>query len=173
MTTLAAIAVMTVLGAVASSLLLMAARRVPADEEPAVDSIEACLPRIQCGQCGYPGCRPYARAILRGDAAINQCPPGGQATIDALARVMQAASVHPDPGFGQLDPTQVAWIDESACVGCARCLDACPVDAIIGAHPYTHTVLTDECTGCALCLPACPVDCIQIRDPNPEIHRYE
>ena len=173
MATLAAIAVMTGLGAAASGLLLLAARRLPADDEPAVDAIEACLPLIQCGQCGYPGCRPYARAILRGQAAINQCPPGGQKTIDALARVMHTASLLPDAGFGQLDSSLVAWIDEQACVGCARCLDACPVDAIVGAHPYTHTVLTAECTGCTLCVPACPVDCIYMEPPDTEIHRYE
>jgi electron transport complex protein RnfB len=125
--------------------------------------IDALLPQTQCTRCGYSGCAPYAAAIAGGEAAINQCPPGGKATIEALARLLERPVLPLNPNNGVEAPLQVAWIDESRCIGCARCLSPCPVDAIVGAPKYMHTVLADRCTGCELCLPPCPVDCIEMR----------
>ena len=125
--------------------------------------IDALLPQTQCTRCGYPGCSPYAAAIVSGEAQINQCPPGGQATIDALAALLDRPPLPLNPANGIEAPPRVAWIDESRCIGCARCLNPCPVDAIVGAQKYMHTVLADLCTGCELCLPPCPVDCIEMR----------
>ncbi len=134
--------------------------------EPApgvVARIDALLPQTQCTRCGYPGCKPYAAAIAGGETEINQCPPGGSATIAALA-ALTGRPVQPlNPVHGMESPPRVAWIDESRCIGCARCLAPCPVDAIIGAAKYMHTVLAGRCTGCELCLPPCPVDCIEMR----------
>ena len=128
--------------------------------------IDALLPQTQCTRCGFPGCSPYAAAIVRGEAQINQCPPGGQATIDALARLLNQPVLPLNPTHGVESPPRVAWIDEARCIGCARCLAPCPVDAIIGAAKYMHTVLIERCTGCELCLAPCPVDCIEMR-PGP------
>jgi electron transport complex protein RnfB len=128
--------------------------------------IDALLPQTQCTRCGYAGCRPYAAAIAAGEADINQCPPGGIATIAALAALLDRPIQPLNPRFGVEGPPTVAWIDESRCIGCARCIAPCPVDAIIGAARYMHTVLEDRCTGCELCLPPCPVDCIEMR-PGP------
>jgi Na+-translocating ferredoxin:NAD+ oxidoreductase subunit B len=125
--------------------------------------VEALLPQTQCTRCGYPGCAPYAAAIACGEAEINQCPPGGMAVIEALARLLDRPALPLNPDNGVEKPDQVAWIDESRCIGCARCLSPCPVDAIVGAPKYMHTVLADRCTGCELCLPPCPVDCIEMR----------
>lgn len=125
--------------------------------------IDALLPQTQCRRCGYDGCRPYAEALARGEAAANRCPPGGQAVIEALAALTGGPALPLDPECGcELDPG-VAWIDPQACTGCARCLPVCPVDAIIGSHRLLHTVLTAECTGCELCIASCPVDCIHMR----------
>lgn len=125
--------------------------------------IDALLPQTQCTRCGFPGCSPYAAAIVSGEAQINQCPPGGQATIDALARLLNQPALPLNPTYGVESPPRVAWIDEARCIGCARCLAPCPVDAIVGAQKFMHTVLADRCTGCELCLPPCPVDCIEMR----------
>jgi electron transport complex protein RnfB len=125
--------------------------------------IDALLPQTQCTRCGYPGCAPYAAAIARGEAEINQCPPGGLAAIEALARLLNRPVLPLNPDNGVEGPARVAWIDESRCIGCARCLSPCPVDAIVGAPKYMHTVLASRCTGCELCLPPCPVDCIEMR----------
>jgi electron transport complex protein RnfB len=124
--------------------------------------IDELLPQTQCTRCGYAGCRPYAEAIASGDAPINQCPPGGKATIDALARLLGRPALDLNPANGTHAAARVARIDESRCIGCARCLAPCPVDAIVGAPKYMHTVLADRCTGCELCLPPCPVDCIEM-----------
>jgi Na+-translocating ferredoxin:NAD+ oxidoreductase subunit B len=129
--------------------------------------IDALLPQTQCTRCGYAGCSPYAEAIANGEAQINQCPPGGSATIDALAQLLNRAPLPLNPVNGIESPPRIAWIDEARCIGCARCLAPCPVDAIVGAQKYMHTVLADRCTGCELCLPPCPVDCIEMR-PAPE-----
>lgn len=142
-------------------ILGIAAVRFKVEGDPVVDKLDSCLPQTQCGQCTYPGCRPYAEAIASGEADINQCPPGGEATIEALANVM---GVEPKPlndEHGEhSDIPEVALIIEKDCIGCTLCIQACPVDAIIGAAKLMHTVIADECTGCELCLPPCPVDCI-------------
>jgi len=132
-----------------------------------VARIDALLPQTQCSRCGYAGCAPYAAAIARGEAEINQCPPGGKATIEALAQLLQRPVLPLNPVHGVEAPALVAWIDEARCIGCARCLAPCPVDAIVGAQKYMHTVLTERCTGCELCLPPCPVDCIEMRPAAP------
>jgi len=126
-------------------------------------SIDALLPQTQCTRCGYDGCRPYAAAIAAGDAEINQCPPGGSPTIASLAALLGRQPLPLNPANGIEAAPRVAWIDESRCIGCARCLAPCPVDAIVGAPKYLHTVLADRCTGCELCLPPCPVDCIELK----------
>ncbi|HEY4646482.1 MAG TPA: RnfABCDGE type electron transport complex subunit B [Steroidobacteraceae bacterium] len=130
---------------------------------PVIDAIDALLPQTQCTRCGYPGCRPYARAIAAGDADINQCPPGGNSTIRALATHLGREFAPLNPRYGTETQPLVAVIDEDRCIGCAKCLPACPVDAIVGAHRVMHTVLSADCTGCALCLSPCPVDCIDMR----------
>lgn len=128
-----------------------------------VARIDALLPQTQCTRCGYAGCKPYAAAIAHGEAQINQCPPGGSATISALAKLLDRPTQPLNPTHGAETAPRVAWIDESRCIGCARCLAPCPVDAIVGAAKYMHTVLIERCTGCELCLPPCPVDCIELR----------
>jgi electron transport complex protein RnfB len=137
-----------------------------------VARIDALLPQTQCTRCGYAGCRPYAAAIASGEAQINQCPPGGGTAIAALAALLGRPVLALNPLHGLETPPRVAWIDESRCIGCARCLAPCPVDAIVGAPKYMHTVLADRCTGCELCLPPCPVDCIELEDgPEPTLHQ--
>lgn len=128
--------------------------------EKFIKAIDAVLPQMQCGQCGYPGCEPYAAAIVKGDADINQCPPGDAEGIRKIAALL---GVEPKPlntRHGLPKPRAVAIIDENLCIGCTFCLRACPVDAIVGAAKQMHTVLTDECTGCELCVAPCPMDCI-------------
>jgi electron transport complex protein RnfB len=125
-----------------------------------VERIDVLLPQTQCTRCGYPACLDYARAIAHDEADINQCPPGGQAGIDALAAVLGRASKALNPVNGVEKPREVAVIDEDVCIGCTKCIQACPVDAILGASKMMHTILIDECTGCELCIAPCPVDCI-------------
>ena len=122
--------------------------------------IDALLPQTQCEQCGYHGCRPYAEAIARGEAEINQCPPGGVAGIEKLAALLQRPVLALNPEHGIEKPRTLARIVEADCIGCTKCIQACPVDAIVGASKLMHTVIEDDCTGCELCVPACPVDCI-------------
>ncbi|MBK1735037.1 hypothetical protein CKO15_07010 [Halorhodospira abdelmalekii] len=153
-----AVITLTLLAGLCGIGLGLAGRRLAGQRDPVVERIDALLPQTQCGQCGYPGCRPYAEAIAAGSAPINLCAPGGSATVQALAELLQ---VDPEPideaeGNGPL----VARIDEAQCIGCTRCLPACPVDAIVGAPKQLHTVLRSECTGCQLCVATCPVDCI-------------
>jgi electron transport complex protein RnfB len=124
--------------------------------------IDALLPQTQCEQCGYHGCRPYAEAIARGEAQINQCPPGGAAGIAKLAALLQRPALPLDPGHGVEKPRLLARIVEADCIGCTKCIQACPVDAIVGASKLMHTVMADDCTGCELCVAACPVDCIEL-----------
>ena len=148
-------------------LLGYAAIRFKAESNPIVDQIDHLLPQTQCGQCGYPGCRPYAEAIANEGAEINQCPPGGEAGIQALADLLGREVIPLNAENGKVKPKAVAIIDEATCIGCTLCIQACPVDAILGAAKQMHTVITDECTGCELCLPPCPVDCI-IMEPVKE-----
>jgi len=128
----------------------------------AADAIDSLLPQTQCTRCGYPGCRPYAEAIALEAAQINQCPPGGASTINALAALLDRAPLPLNPANGVEGPALVAIIDEDRCIGCARCLAPCPVDAIVGARRVMHTVIAGLCTGCELCVAPCPVDCIAI-----------
>jgi len=131
-----------------------------------VDRIDALLPQTQCEQCGYHGCRPYAEAIARGDAPINYCPPGGEAGIAKLATLLDQPVLPLDPEHGIEKPRMLARIVETDCIGCTKCIQACPVDAIVGSAKWMHTIIVDDCTGCELCIPACPVDCIDL-EPMP------
>lgn len=126
------------------------------------ERLDRILPQIQCGQCGYDGCRPYAEAMARGEAGIDRCPPGGDAGACALAHVLDVTAKPYDRTRGEYKPPTVAVIVEDDCIGCTKCIQACPVDAIVGAAKHMHTVVEPLCTGCELCLPACPVDCIDM-----------
>ncbi|MGE5338532.1 MAG: electron transport complex subunit RsxB [Gemmatimonadota bacterium] len=137
------------------------------DAASLADTIDRVLPQTQCTKCGFAGCRPYAEAIAQGAAGINQCPPGGAAGIAKLAALLHRPIVPLDPAFGVERPLLVALIDESRCIGCTLCIQACPVDAIVGAAKRMHTVVASLCTGCDLCLPPCPVDCIAMVDLDP------
>jgi electron transport complex protein RnfB len=164
---IAAILVMIGLGLVLGVVLGYSALKFKVEGDPLVDKIDAILPQTQCGQCGFPGCKPYATAIANGEADINQCPPGGEAGMRALADLM---GVEPKPlnaEHGQPKPKSVAVIEENLCIGCTLCIQACPVDAILGAAKHMHTVIASECTGCELCVAPCPVDCITM-EPIPE-----
>jgi electron transport complex protein RnfB len=143
-----------------SAVLVIAARMLGPGDDTAADAIERLLPRIQCAQCGYPGCRPYAKAIADGVADINRCPPGGDGTVRALANLLGRPTKPVDSSLGEASMHRRACIDESICIGCNRCAEACPVDAIAGLPQRMHTVIASHCTGCELCLPPCPVDCI-------------
>ena len=158
-----ALPVAAALAATLGAALGWAATRMRPDAERLAEQINALLPQTQCGRCRFEGCRPYARAIARGEADTDRCPPGGESTAAALARLLGRAPRPVDPQYGPVKPREVAWIDESRCIGCARCLPVCPVDAIVGAARFTHTVIAAQCTGCELCLPPCPVDCIELR----------
>ena len=125
-----------------------------------VDAIDALLPQTQCRRCRYDSCRAYAEAVAAGQAPINRCPPGGDATVAALANLLGIPALAIDPSCGLTTPLAIARIDEATCIGCTLCIRACPTDAIVGAAKLMHTVIADRCTGCELCLPPCPVDCI-------------
>jgi Na+-translocating ferredoxin:NAD+ oxidoreductase subunit B len=134
---------------------------------PLAERIDALLPQTQCGRCGYDRCRPYAEALACGEAALNRCPPGGRATIDALATLLQTPRLELDPRCGVEAALAVAVIDESECIGCTLCIQACPVDAIVGAAKRMHTVVASLCSGCERCVAPCPVDCISMLPPEP------
>lgn len=158
--------IVTLVGlATALAALLVGVSRLLAKETgSAADAIERLLPRIQCAQCGYPGCRPYAEAIADGTVEFNRCPPGGNDTIRAIAELLGRDPLPLDDSLGHASMQRRALIDETTCIGCNRCAEACPVDAIAGIPKRMHTVLAEHCTGCELCLPPCPVDCIAIVD---------
>ena len=127
-----------------------------------IERLDRVLPQTQCGQCGFDGCRPYAAAMARGEAATDHCPPGGDAGARALARILGTAEIPYDRSRGEHKPPQAALIVEADCIGCTKCIQACPVDAIVGGAKHMHTVIEPLCTGCELCVPACPVDCIEL-----------
>ena len=180
------VAVVCLMGLLLGALLGWAGRLARRDDDSLVEAIQTLLPQTQCAQCGYPGCRPYAEAIANG-TDINLCPPGGYSTIQNLAQLLgrtplplagavpgtttgrsaPALEQIPERGLEQLMEQTVARIDEQSCIGCALCLPACPVDAIVGAPKFMHTVITRHCTGCELCLAPCPVDCIDMRPVEP------
>lgn len=161
---LPALLTMVGLAAAAGFAAAFAARRSERERNRLVDEIDALLPQTQCGRCTFSGCRPYATALASGEADINQCPPGGHATAAALASLLGRVAKPVDPRFGNVSTqSMVAWIDEGACIGCVKCIQACPVDAIVGASKFMHTVISAQCTGCELCVPVCPVDCIVMR----------
>ena len=156
----AAVIVLAGMMAIAIGVLAWIQHRYPEQSDPLVGTINELLPQTQCAQCGYPGCRPYAEALVRESAPIDLCPPGGEATVQRIAELLPDSS---RAGATLEPPTpQVALIDEQRCIGCYLCIEACPVDAIVGAPKRMHTVLADRCTGCELCIPPCPVDCIKL-----------
>lgn len=162
-----AVLILTAIAGLCGIGLGMAGRRLAAQYDPMVERIDALLPQTQCGQCGYPGCRPYAEAVANKQAPVNLCVPGGNSTAAAIADLLQ---VDPQPVEGGDDQgPMVAFIDEQRCIGCTRCLPVCPVDAIIGAPRQMHTVLRDECTGCKLCVSSCPMDCIEMEPVEPPL----
>ncbi|MEC6796611.1 electron transport complex subunit RsxB [Photobacterium sp. S4TG1] len=152
--------VIAVLAAIFGLILGFASVRFKVEADPIVEQIDAILPQTQCGQCGFPGCRPYAEAIANGEI-INKCPPGGQATIEKLADLM---GVEVPQASNEVTNSikKVAFIHEDMCIGCTKCIQACPVDAIVGGTKSMHTVIKDECTGCDLCVSPCPTDCIEM-----------
>ncbi len=156
---MSAFLIISLLALIFGLILGFAAIKFKVESDPLVEQLDAILPQTQCGQCGYPGCRPYAEAIANGDD-INKCPPGGEATVKELADLM---GVEPKPlDEDAITEKRVAYIREDECIGCTKCIQACPVDAIIGAAKHMHTVITSECTGCDLCVEPCPVDCIDM-----------
>jgi electron transport complex protein RnfB len=169
---LLAILTIAILGIVFGLGLGWAARKFQVDSDPVADQINQVLPQTQCGQCGFPGCRPYAEAIASGEAEINQCPPGGEAGIRALADLLGREAMALNPENGEEKAIALAIIDEQVCIGCTLCIQACPVDAILGASKQMHTVIAAECTGCELCLPPCPVDCIDMVPAKPLIENW-
>ena len=171
---LVAIVSITLLAACFGLLLGYSAIRFKVEGDPIADQIDSLLPQTQCGQCGFAGCRPYAESIANGEAEINRCPPGGEATMIALAELLGRDPVPLDNVDAAEKPKSVAHIVEKDCIGCTLCIQACPVDAILGAAKQMHTVIKNECTGCELCLPPCPVECI-VMEPvkqTPETWRW-
>ncbi|WP_305422939.1 electron transport complex subunit RsxB [Photobacterium leiognathi] len=157
---LIAVIAVAVLAAIFGIILGFASVKFKVEADPIVEQIDAILPQTQCDQCGYPGCRPYAEAIANGDV-INKCPPGGQVTIEKLADLM-GVDVPDSAPDAEKSVKKVAFIHEDMCIGCTKCIQACPVDAIVGGTKSMHTVIKDECTGCDLCVSPCPTDCIEM-----------
>ena len=158
---LSAILVMAGIGLVLGGVLGWAAIKYRVADDPLVEKIDAILPQTQCGQCGFPGCKPYAEAIAKGDADINLCPPGGEGGAKRLAELLGVEAKPLGEGL-EPKPKSVAVIDDQTCIGCTLCIQACPVDAIVGAAKQLHVIVASQCTGCELCLPPCPVDCIRM-----------
>ena len=161
MDVLIAISILLILGLVFGALLGYSAIRFKVEGNPLVEQLDALLPQTQCGQCDYPGCKPYATALAAGEA-VNKCVPGGEDTMLEIASLL---GVDPEPldEDKQAEPeATIVWIREEDCIGCTKCIQVCPVDAILGAAKYMHTVIEVNCTGCDLCIPVCPTDCIEI-----------
>ena len=168
-TVLIAIAALLLLATIFGGLLGFAAEKFRVEGDPIVDQIDALLPQTQCGQCGHPGCRPYAEAIAEGEEH-NRCPPGGEGTVEALSELLGREVLPLDAEEGaDVGIKKVAYIREDECIGCTKCIQACPVDAIVGAAKLMHTVIASECTGCDLCVEPCPVDCIDIHEVAPTL----
>ena len=159
---LSALLIMALGAVVLGAALGWASIKFKVEGDPLVDKVDAILPQTQCGQCGFPGCRPYATAIAKGEADINQCPPGGEEGIRKLADLLGREFKPLNAEHGVEKPKSVAIIDEATCIGCTLCIQACPVDAIVGAAKQMHTIIAQQCTGCELCLPPCPVECIHM-----------
>ena len=172
-TLIALLLLLLVMGATGALLAWLTQREAGDSHAALIDAVNQRLPQTQCAQCGYPGCRPYAQAIIEHNVPINRCPPGGDATINELATLLGRGSVPLDDTLAEHKAPQVALIDEAACIGCALCIKACPVDAIVGAAKFMHTVIADDCTGCELCLPPCPVDCIELLPRNLPLSRWQ
>jgi electron transport complex protein RnfB len=168
---LIAMAALVLLALIFGGLLGYAAERFRVEKNPLVDQVDALLPQTQCGQCGFPGCKPYAESIVNGDA-INKCPPGGESTIQALADLLDVEPEPLDAEHGVDQGKRVAIIREDECIGCTKCIQACPVDAILGAAKHMHTVIESECTGCDLCVEPCPVDCIDMVTVETDIRSW-
>ncbi len=158
---LTAVITIAVIALLAGLALSFASGSLPANSSDVVETVNDLLPQTQCAQCGYPGCRPYADAIVNAGEAINLCPPGGEETLRNIAELL-GKDVIPLAEQAKTERA-VAIIDESLCIGCTHCITACPVDAIVGAHQLMHTVISSECTGCELCIAPCPVDCISMQ----------
>lgn len=169
-----AVAVLSVLGLLFGLILGYASRRFAVEDDPVVERIDELLPQSQCGQCGYPGCRPYAEAVGTQGEKINRCAPGGEAVKQKIATLL---NVDPQPIDGDADALEpvrmLAIIDESKCIGCTKCIQACPVDAIVGATRAMHTVVSDLCTGCNLCVDPCPTQCIDLRPVAPTTQNWK
>ncbi|CAC9453813.1 Electron transport complex protein RnfB [Bathymodiolus heckerae thiotrophic gill symbiont] len=166
------IVIFSSLALVLGLILGYAAIKFKVTGNPLVDQIDAILPQTQCGQCDFPGCRPYAQAIANGEAQINQCPPGGQEGADALAELLGVETLPLNEEHGETKIEHVVIVDEAVCIGCTLCIQACPVDAFVGASKVMTSVIEDECTGCDLCIPVCPVDCIHIKEIQPTPRTY-
>lgn len=169
----AALFSIVLLGSLFGALLGYAAVRFKSSDNDLVEQINDILPQTQCGQCGYPGCRPYAEAIANDHVAINRCPPGGKNGIKALATLLDTKPLPLNAEHGEEKPRTVAYIREDECIGCTKCIQACPVDAIMGAAKLMHTVISAECTGCDLCVAPCPVDCIEMRPIEINIRNWK
>lgn len=170
---LTAIALMALIALALGAVLGYASVKFRVEADPLVEKIDAVLPQTQCGQCGHPGCRPYAQAIADGVDDINKCPPGGEDGIRKLAELLGVEYKPFDEGAAQPKPKAVAVIDEETCIGCTLCLQACPVDAILGAAKQMHTIIESECTGCELCIAPCPVDCIAMKPLEPTLKTWK
>ena len=165
-----AIAIMALGAVVLGAALGFASIKFKVEGDPLVEKIEAILPQTQCGQCGFPGCKPYAEAIAKGEVDINKCPPGGTEGVQRLADLLGREV---KPLDAEEKPKQVAIIDENTCIGCTLCIQACPVDAIVGAAKQMHIIIAQQCTGCELCLPPCPVECIRMETIGENIDNWK
>jgi electron transport complex protein RnfB len=164
--------IFSTLALVLGLILGYAAVKFKVKGNPLVNQIDAILPQTQCGQCDFPGCKPYAEALAKGEAQINQCPPGGQEGADALAELLGVETLPLNEEHGENTTDHVVIVDEKLCIGCTLCIQACPVDAFVGASKVMTTVIEEECTGCDLCIPVCPVDCIYIKEIQPTLTTF-